>query len=422
VAVQGTRSKVPLWILVSVILVVVASLAGTRFFRPTVPTPEVRFEIATPPTPDPVSLAISPDGQQIVFVATSDGRRRLWLRSLDSVSARPLAGTDGSLYPFWSPDNRSIGYFADGKLQRIDIEGGLVRTLAIAPNPMGASWNVDGTIVFVPNYTGPIFRTSATGGEVVVLTRIESNQSSHRFPQFLPDGRRFLYYVAGRPEVSGVYASELSGASKRLLDADGPAAYTPSRYLLFVRQGRLFGQSFDPVKLELSSNPFPIADQIAVGGETSAVGLSASAAGPFIYRAGLASVQRQFIWFDRSGKEIGKLGDLDSASPSFPSLSPDGRRLGLSRTLNGNTDVGCWTLAEVSLVVSPLVSLPTLFRPGRQTETGSCSTQTDKVYTTFTRRTSQGPELSVCCWKRRRTKRRWIGHPTGGLSSTGAPL
>jgi hypothetical protein len=207
---------------------------------------------------------------------------------------------------------------------------------------MGASWNVDGTIVFVPNYTGPIFRTSATGGEVVVLTRIESNQSSHRFPQFLPDGRRFLYYVAGSPEVSGVYASELSGASKRLLDADGPAAYTPSRYLLFVRQGRLFGQSFDPVKLELSSNPFPIADQIAVGGETSAVGLSASAAGPFIYRAGLASVQRQFIWFDRSGKEIGKLGDLDSASPSFPSLSPDGRRLGLSRTLNGNTDV--WLL------------------------------------------------------------------------------
>jgi eukaryotic-like serine/threonine-protein kinase len=141
VAVQRTRSKVPLWILVSVILVVVASLAGTRFFRPTVPTPEVRFEIATPPTPDPVSLAISPDGQQIVFVATSDGRRRLWLRSLDSVSARPLAGTDGSLYPFWSPDNRSIGYFADGKLQRIDIEGGLVRTLAIAPIP----WALHGT-------------------------------------------------------------------------------------------------------------------------------------------------------------------------------------------------------------------------------------------------------------------------------------
>jgi eukaryotic-like serine/threonine-protein kinase len=342
VSAQGTHRKALAWISISAILAMIAFVAGTRFFLPTVLAPEVRFEIATPSTPDPVSLAISPDGQRIVFVASSEGRRRLWLRSLDSVSARPLVGTDGGFYPFWSPDNRSIGFFADGKLQRIDIEGGVVRTLAIAPNPLGASWNVDGTILFVPNFSSPIFRTSATGGEVAALTRTEAKQSSHRFPRFLPDGRHFLYYAAGSPETSGVYASDLTGTTKRLLDADAPAAYTPSHHLLFVRQGTLFAQPFDPVRLELSGNPFPIAEQIAVSGDTSAAGLSASAAGPFIYRAGLASVQRQFIWFDRSGNEIGRVGDPDSATPGYPSLSPDGRRIGLSRTLNGNTDI--WML------------------------------------------------------------------------------
>ena len=343
VAAQGSRRNALAWISSSAILTLIATLVGTSVLRSTVPAPEVRFEIPTPPTPDPVSLAISPDGQQIVFIATSEGRRRLWLRSLDSVSARPLIGTDGAFFPFWSPDNRSIGFFADGKLQRIDIEGGLVRTLAIAPNPLGASWNRDGTILFVPNATGPIFRTSAIGGEVEALTRIEAKQSSHRFPQFLPDGRHFLYYVTGSPQVSGVYVNELNGTTKRLLDADAPASYTPSQYLLFVRQGTLFAQSFDPVKLEVSGNPFPIAEQIALGGETSAVALSASAAGPFLYRSGLASAeQRQFIWFDRSGKQIEKLGDLDSATREAPSLSPDRLRLALNRTLNGNTDV--WTL------------------------------------------------------------------------------
>jgi eukaryotic-like serine/threonine-protein kinase len=341
IAAQGSPRNVLAWISSSAILTLIATLVGTSVLRSTVPAPEVRFEISTPPTPDPASLAISPDGQQTVFVATSEGRPRLWLRSLDAVSPRPLVGTDGGFYPFWSPDNRSIGFFADGKLQRIDIEGGLVRTLAIAPNPEGASWNRDGTILFVPNATGPIFRTSATGGEVEALTRIEAKQSSHRFPQFLPDGRHFLYYVTGSPQVSGVYVNELNGTTKRLLDADAPASYTPSQYLLFVRQGTLFAQSFDPVKLEVSGNPLPIAEQIAVGGETSAVALSASAAGPFLYRSGLASAQRQFIWFDRSGKQIEKLGDLDSTTHA-PSLSPDRLRLALNRTLNGNTDV--WTL------------------------------------------------------------------------------
>src|SRR6516162_6138394 len=244
--------------------------------------PEVRFELATPLTPDPKSLAVSPDGQQIAFAATSNGRPQLWLRSLNSTSSRPLAGTDGGIFPFWSPDSRSIGFFNEGKLKVIDIDGGLVRVLANAPNPLGGAWNSDGTILFTPNYAGPIFRILSAGGDPAVVTRVEGQQASHRFPRFLPDGRHFLYYVPGgvntnaRTEARGVYVGQLDvGATRRLLDADAAAVYVPPGYLLFVRQRKLIAQKFDPAKQALSGNPFPIADQLlAVGDDSTSVGLS----------------------------------------------------------------------------------------------------------------------------------------------------
>jgi Tol biopolymer transport system component len=323
--------------------------------------PEVRFELATPLTPDPVSLAVSPDGQQIAFAATSNGRPQLWLRSLNSTSSRPLAGTEGGIYPFWSPDSRSIGFFNDGKLKLIDIDGGLVRELANAPNPLGGTWNSDGTILFTPHYASPIFRISTAGGDPAVVTRIEGQQTSHRFPRFLPDGRHFLYYVPGgvntnaRIEARGVYVGQLdSAAARRLLDADAAAVYVPPGYLLFVRQGKLIAQKFDAAKQAVSGNPFPIDDQLlAVGDPSSSVGLSASAAGPIVYRAGQAGgLQRQFVWFDRSGKEIGKVGAVDDANPLTGPMSPDGRRIALIRTVNGNT--GIWTLDLASGALSRL--------------------------------------------------------------------
>jgi hypothetical protein len=279
----------------------------------------MRLEITTPPTTDPVSFAIAPDGRTIVFVATSEGRARLWLRSLDSVSARPLAGTDGGFYPFWSPDSRSIGFFAEGKLERIDLDGGLVRALANAPNPLGGSWNREGTILFVPNFTGPIFRTSATGGEALAVTRLKHDSRVTVF-RISCDGLRFLYYAASAR--SGVSASQLTAGRRSVLDADAPRVYASFGQLLFVRKRALFAQEFDVVRLALTAPPVSIAEQIAVGGESNAAGLSASASGPLVYRAGPASARRQFIWFDRTGKEIGKVGEPDSAGPSNLSTSP----------------------------------------------------------------------------------------------------
>lgn len=153
---------------------------------------ETRLEINTPATGNTVSFALSPDGRQIVFVASGDGASRLWLRSLSSTTAQPLAGTEGAVYPFWSPDGRSIGFFAGAKLKRIDISGGAPQILATVVGDWGGSWNADGTILFAPSPYGPLSRIAATGGEATAVTKLD-RQTNHRFPFFLPDGRQFLF-------------------------------------------------------------------------------------------------------------------------------------------------------------------------------------------------------------------------------------
>ena len=318
------------------VLLVAAVMALVRRPFPSVPpAPETRFEITTPPTPTPASLAISPDGQKIVFSAVSEGRSRLWLRLLDSVSARPLSGTDFGLNPFWSPDSRSVGFVAESTLKRIDIDDGSVRMLARAVGNGGA-WNRDGTILFAPSLIGSIFRISAAGGEPSAVTRLETPQQvTHRFPQFLPDGRHFLYEVTGAIEVRGIYIGQLGGSeTRRVLDADSVAVHASGR-LLFVRQGTAFAQNFDPVRLALAGNPSPVAEQVLSGS------LSASGGGPIVYRPGSAATQRQFVWFERSGKEIGNVGAPDAVLLN-PSLSPDARRVAVQRRVNQNTDI--WLL------------------------------------------------------------------------------
>jgi WD40 repeat protein len=256
----------------------------------------------------------------------------------------PLEGTAGGFFPFWSPDSKSIAFFADGKLERIDLDGGLLRELANAPNPLGGTWNREGTILFTPNFAGPIFQISGTGGGAAALPQFKAKRGTQRFPFFLPDGRHFLYYVPTGSEPRGVYVGQLDGTtSVHLLDADAPAVYAPvSRDLLFVRQGKLMAQEFDPAKLALTGTPFPIADQVVTDGLPTSVALSASAAGPVVYRAGAGRTQRQYIWFDRTGKEIGKVGEPNEAGPGNPALSADGERVATNRTMDGNTDI--WIL------------------------------------------------------------------------------
>jgi hypothetical protein len=213
-----------------------------------VPEREVRTEINTPPTTDPFSFALSPDGSEIVFVASGDGPSGLWLRRLDVTSWRSLAGTEGAQHPFWSPDGRSIGFFADGKLKRTDVNGGIPETLANSIS-YGGAWAQDGTILFVATNTTALSRVRASGGEATVATTLGTDRShdrSHRFPQFLPDGRQFLFYSASSPETAGIYLGSLDNfTTKRLAGADSPAAFLPNGWLLFARAGQLLAQKLD---------------------------------------------------------------------------------------------------------------------------------------------------------------------------------
>jgi Tol biopolymer transport system component len=280
-------------------------------------------------------VAISPDGLKIVFVARSAGQSQLWLRSLDSPSARPLSGSERASSPFWSSDSRSIGFFADASLKRMNIDGGSAQTLATdSPVALGGAWNSEGTIVFSRSPAGAILRISAEGGEPAPATRIESpQQRGHAFPQFLPDGRHFLFFVTGSPEARGIYIGQLGGLDgTRLFDADAPAVYSATGHLLFIRQGKLLAQDFDPDRLELKGDPFPIAEDVTEG-----TTLSASAAGPIAYRTG-ADAQRQLVWVDRSGREIDKEVYPDTSALG-PSLSPDGHRVAVFRQTNGNMDI-----------------------------------------------------------------------------------
>jgi hypothetical protein len=342
-AVDRTRERVA-WLLALGFATAMAAILVAWVSRRPAPVAEMRLDITTPPTADLVSLAISPDGQKIVFAATSEARSRLWLRSLNATSARPLEGTSAASLPFWSPDSHSVGFFADGKLQRIDIDGGSATVVANAPYGRGGSWNRNGVILFVPNPGSPILKISDTGGESAPVTRVEARQQ-HQSPQFLPDGRHFLYYALGTPDAGAVYAGELEGSEmKRIVLADAAAVYAPFGHLLFVRRGTLFAQDFDPFRLTLGSTSFPVAEHVAVQGSSAA--LSAAGTGPIIYRSG--STDAQLAWFDRSGKEMGTVGDPDSALSS-PALSPDGRRVAVLRHVGGNLDIYLLETARAGL-------------------------------------------------------------------------
>lgn len=258
-------------------------------------------------------------------------------------NAQALAGTEGAIYPFWSPDSRSVGFFAEQKLKRIDITGGTARTLADAPYGMnGATWSRDGLILFVPANGAPLYRLPGDGGTPVAVTRLETpGQLAHRFPHFLLDGRHFVYWVSGMPEVNGVHVGNLeSGRTSRLIEADMLAGVAPPDYVLFVRQETLLAQRLNLRTLKLTGDPIVVSDRVERDTNLEfRAAVSASTAGPLAYRTP-ATVRRQLIWFDRLGRRTANLGEFDTSSVSGAlRVSPDGRLVAFVRRVNGQTDV-----------------------------------------------------------------------------------
>jgi serine/threonine protein kinase/roadblock/LC7 domain-containing protein len=319
---------------------VALSIPAVRYLRET-PPPETRVDIVTPATGQPVSFALSPDGRQIVFVASDDKVSRLWLRSLSKTTAQPLTGTDGATYPFWSPDGNSVGFFAGGALKRLDLGGGAPKTLAPATNGTGGTWNADGVIVFSPSSTSALMRVSSDGGAAKAVTTVGPQQIGHLNPQFLPDGRRLLFTVNGAADVNGIYLGGLDGSSTTRLESGLiSGVYAPAGWLLWVRAGSLLAQRLDVERTALTGEPVTLADGVATDPGTVRGAVSVAATGLVAYRVA-GGDQRQLTWFDRSGTQRGVVGEPDNTWIE-PCVSPDGRRIAAVRIDQRNQDI--WLL------------------------------------------------------------------------------
>ncbi|HET9359997.1 MAG TPA: hypothetical protein VFO58_09610, partial [Vicinamibacterales bacterium] len=329
------------WIGGSVVVIAALAIPAAMHFLELAP-PEIRLQIVTPATQQPLSFALSPDGRYIVFVvsgSTAGDPDRLYLRPLDRTEGTVLPHTEGARLPFWSPDSRSVGFFASERLHRIDIAGGPAQPLAPASNPRGGSWGTDGTILFAPNTVSPLLRVPASGGTAAVAatTLDATRQTSHSQPSFLPDGRRFLFYGASSdPDVSGLYLGSRDGHPPKRLIAATQGAFLAPDTLVLVQQEDLIARRFDPTQGVLSGDPVTLA--------TSVGAFSVSSTGIIAHRAA-GGAQLPTNWFDRTGAAQNSLGVWFNG----PELSPDGQRLIGDRTIDGNRDVWEVNLARGGL-------------------------------------------------------------------------
>lgn len=325
--------------------VVIAALALQAYFRNNAKSePTIRFHVSAPEKAtfnfagrDAGPVAMSPDGSRIAFVAsTAEGRKRLFIRRLDSLSAQPLEGTDGASYPFWSPDSRYLGFFADGKLKKIDSFQGPSQTICDAPMGRGGAWNRDGVIVFAPSVYGSLNRVSADGGEVTRATELDnsSDELSHRWPSFLPDQRHFLYLgfrsvVAGQKSGHRAYVASLDDKEKRFLfEADSAVQYAWPGYLLFAREAGLLAIPFDKT-LRVRGEARAIARHVQTYLNTASAIFSVSQNGVLTYEEGHTPAVSQLAWFDRTGKQIAAVGPQGDYED--PALSPDGQRVAVNQ-------------------------------------------------------------------------------------------
>ncbi|HEY3026455.1 MAG TPA: protein kinase [Pyrinomonadaceae bacterium] len=335
------------WIIAGAAILLAVTIVAFTYFR-RAPIGEIqatRFSIFSPEktTLSGASDFISPDGRRVIFPAINkDGKRQLWIRSLDSLNAQPLPGTEEGVQAFWSPDSRFIGFSAGGKLKKMEVSGGPATTLADAPVFRGGAWNREGVIIFGSNINGPLYRITSAGGPATAITTLDAtrNQSAHSWPRFLPDGRHFLYLARSiLREKSAIYVGSLdSSDSKFLINADSTPAYAPPGYLLFLRERTLMAQAFDAGKLQLTGEPFPIAEQVGFNPSNARAFFAVSDNGVLVYRD-FVFTDTQLAWFDRTGKQIAPVGTVGQITNL--ALSPDEKLVAVTRfdTQTGSTDL-----------------------------------------------------------------------------------
>lgn len=277
------------------------------------------------------AAVLSPDGQELAVLGTRSGRTTLMVQRLSTGRAEPLAGAEGAIFPFWSPDSRYIGFFADGKLKKIGAAGGPVQTICEAPEGRGGAWSQQGVVVFAPRITGPLQRVSDGGGaqEDVTPARKDEARFTDRNPYFLPDGKHFLFTQrSGNQTTGSVYAGSLDSGEPKLILAKGSNVAYGSGYLFYLSDDVLMAHRFDPAALRLAGKPVPIAQSIEYYSPRD-VGYFSVAQNLLLYRRAVLE-NRELVWLDPSGKELEHWGNPGPYVAGL--LSPGGRTAVLQRS------------------------------------------------------------------------------------------
>ncbi len=331
-----------IWAACAVLALVAAGLAGyllapsgqnSRPLRATIEPPEkFTFDIMGDFSGPPM---LSPQGDKVLFCAHGpNSPKALWVRPLDSFVAQRLEGTEGAYDPFWSPDGRSIGFFANGKLYRIASAGGPLTPLADALNARGGTWGAGDVILMAPDIQSPIVEVSTNGGKVSPVTKVDSSKhTTHRWPVFLPDGKHFLYLATnhngGKPEDNGVFYASLDGKENHMLIASDAGGEYASGYLLYHSGTALMAQAFDPGAGRLTGEAVAVVGKIRHDSGVWRTLFTVSQTGMLTYEPGSAETAgSQLVWFDRSGKQLGQVGERGSYMD--PRISPDGKRVAVS--------------------------------------------------------------------------------------------
>lgn len=293
------------------------------------PAQETVFSLS-PSSPGPV--VVSPDGRMLAWAAVGiDGNTTLWVRDLAETSSQEIEDSRDVSYPFWSPDSKSIGYFADGKIKKVLATGGPSITIGEAAIPKGATWSENGVILYAPVHNGGIMRTSDEGEPPTPVTELDParEENSHRHPRFLPDGRHFLYFtrvgaMGTAVEGSGIWIGSLDGGEPvRLTHASSQAEYA-SGHLLFARGNALLSQPFDADRREFTGDPQTVVEGVVAMSGAAIAAFSVSQQGLLAYQVGGGDLMTELAWFNRDGARLKALGD--PAYQNAPSISPDQTR------------------------------------------------------------------------------------------------
>ena len=343
-----------LWVAALVVAPALAAYATFLHLTKVVPSRRSAHFVLDLPTglsaPEWGAPSVSPDGGQVVFAGTgSNGETMLWSRALDEAIVRPLAGTEGAVLPFWSPDGRSVGFFAGEELRRLSLTTSTIQTICALPEqaPVGGTWSEDGRILFAAGGTSSrIYMATAAGGKAQPFTTHDAvrGENGHFWPQFLPDGRSFLFLVA-TTDGTGLYTAPIDrpGERRRIRSGTERTLFAPPGHLLFVHGGTLLAQAFDPARAELTGEPAVVTQPVAVWPTAPHLGqgwFSASPSGTLAYLEGLGTRPLELAWFDRKGarlETVGKPGAYGQIA-----LSPDEKRVAVELSDGGAPDL--WTI------------------------------------------------------------------------------